>query len=175
MAGWEERRAHEAEIRRRWDRDALVSECGVLGAAMAEVVEAAAALDRDRCLRLQQAYREAAWQAEGEGRSEEWERAFCYSAPYPEHPGDLYAIDPRSRLALGYAGLIARERAFGVGQGDVDFVQVERTASGMVMALSVALARSGGWYHPVPEELAARLARPWVSVMGDPRVIRAGN
>lgn len=168
MPTWEERQDHEAEIRRRWDRATVLSECGAVGRAMVAVVDAVPTLDEEGCRRLEEAYVATHEEAEAAGATGELERAFSYGYPYPEYPGDLFAIDPWSRMAFNYAGLIARERAVAVGRLP-GMVPVERTAMGMVLALSVDRAREGGWFHPVSEELALWLARPWISVVGDPR------
>jgi len=163
----EEREAHEAEIRRRWDAQALLSEGGATGADMAAVIDAILRLDLEACRRLEQAYWDTRELAGAAGVAEEWERAFRYSAPYPDYPGDLYAIDPWSRMAFNYAGLLAREQTWAVGAGAVGIVPVERAAMGMVLALSVRRAREGGWFHPVSEEMARWLARPWRTAMGE--------
>lgn len=171
MATWEEREAHEAETRRRWDRDGLVAACGSIGRRMVEVVEAVDGLEWDGCSALDAAYWSVRAEVEAErgpAGVEEWERAFSYSQPYPEHPGDLYAIDPWSRSAFSYAGLVARERTYLIGQGQIGIVPVERAVMGAVLALSVDLAAEEGWYHPVSTDLAERLSRPWLAARSRP-------
>ncbi|MHB1911971.1 MAG: hypothetical protein ACYCTI_07965, partial [Acidimicrobiales bacterium] len=65
-----------------------------------------------------------------------------------------------------YAGLLAREQAWALGAGQIGIVPVERTAMGAVLSLSVQLAGRQGWYHPVSEELAGWLGRPWREAIG---------
>jgi hypothetical protein len=165
VASWEEREDRESEIKARWDRDAVLAQCGSVGPRMLAVIQAIWDLDRGRAEALDSAYWTTRSDAETAGVVAAWERAFTYSAGFPEHPGDLYAIDPWSRVAFSYAGLIAREKTWALGQGEIGIVPVERTAMGAVLALSVDLAGEGGWYHPVDAELASWLARPWREVM----------
>ncbi len=136
---------------------------------MVAVVDAVSSLDRSQAEALDAAYwstRAAAGSAGWPGLVEAWERAFTYSAAFPDHPGDLYAIDPWSRVAFSYAGLLAREQAWALGAGQIGIVPVERTAMGAVLSLSVQLAGRQGWYHPVSEELAGWLGRPWREAIG---------
>jgi len=133
---------------------------------MVRVVDAIPNLDRPRAEALEAAYWSTRDAAEAAGVVQAWERAFAYSAPFPDHPGDLYAIDPWSRVAFSYAGLLAREQAWALGAGEIGIVPLERTAMGAVLALSVELAGRQGWYHPVSEELAGWLARPWREAVG---------
>ena len=166
MPTWEEREAREAQIKARWDREAVLTGCGSVGPRMVAVVQAIWDLDRSRAQALDAAYW-ATLSAAGEaGVLEAWERAFTYSAGFPDHPADLYAIDPWSRAAFSYAGLIAREKTWALAQGEVGIVPVERAAMGTVLALSVEFAAEAGWHHPVSTELAEWLSRPWTQVMG---------
>jgi len=163
---WEERQADEAQVRRRWDRQGVLDGCGPVGEAMVRVVDAIPNLDRPRAEALEAAYWSTREAAEAAGVVEAWERAFAYTAAFPDHPGDLYAIDPWSRVAFSYVGLLAREQAWALGAGEIGIVPLERTAMGAVLALSVELAGRQGWYHPVSEELAGWLARPWRQALG---------
>lgn len=165
MPTWEEREAREAEIRARWDAEAVRDGCGSLGPRMLAVVRAIGDLDRSRAEALDAGYWKTRAEADAAGVVEEWERAFTYSAGFPEHPADLYAIDPWSRVAFSYAGLIAREKAWALAEGEVGIVPVERAAMGAVLALSVELAAEAGWRHPVSAELAEWVARPWRRAM----------
>jgi len=134
---------------------------------MVAVVDAIPVMDRSGAEALERAYWSTREAAEAAGVVEAWERAFAYSAAFPDHPGDLYAIDPWSRVAFSYAGLLARERAWALGAGEIGIVPVERTAMGAVLALSVELAGRQGWYHPVSAELAGWLGRPWREVVAE--------
>jgi len=146
---------------------------------MIRVVDAIPDLDRARAEALEAAYWSTRQAAEAAGVVGAWERAFAYSAAFPDHPGDLYAIDPWSRVAFSYAGLLARERAWALGAGEIGIVPLERTAMGAVLALSVELAGRQGWYHPVSAELAGWLARPWGDAVGSivtgPAVMPSGG
>ncbi|HZT66646.1 MAG TPA: hypothetical protein VFA11_12740 [Acidimicrobiales bacterium] len=160
----EERQRREAEIRRRYDRHALVSAHGRLGEEMAAVAEAAPSLDAPTCRALLAAYQDVIAEADRTGRREELERVYRYSSPYPLHPGDLYAIDALARNAFNYAGLVARERA--AAHGLADIVPVERAAMGAIIARAMEVARRRGAHAPVDDELAALARRPWDEVMG---------
>lgn len=166
MPTWEEREAREAAIKARWNRDAVVVGCGSQGLRMVAVVQAIWDMDRARAEALDAGYWVTRTEAEEAGVVEDWERAFTYSAGFPEHPADLYAIDPWSRVAFSYAGLVAREKTWALAHGEVGIVPVERAAMGAVLSLSVELAADGGWYHPVSSELAEWVSRPWRRVMG---------
>lgn len=168
MPTWEEREEREAQVKARWDRDGVLAGCGSVGPRMVSVVQAIWDLDRSRAEALDAAYWKTRAEAEQAGVVQEWERAFTYGAGFPEHPADLYAIDPWSRAAFSYAGLIAREKTWALAQGEVGIVPVERAAMGAVLALSVELAAEGGWYHPLSAELAEWVARPWRRAMGGP-------
>lgn len=144
----------------------MLSGCGSVGARMVAVVDAVTSMERPQAVALESAYWTTREAAGGSGVEKAWEQAFSYSRAFPEHPGDLYAIDPWSRAAFSYAGLVARERTWALGQGEIGIVPVERAATGAVLALSVDLAREQGWHHPVGGELADWLGRPWVEVMG---------
>jgi hypothetical protein len=162
----QERIDREAEIRRRYDREALLGAHGDMGARMAAVVSRAESLDRDRCEALVAAYDRVVAEADRDGVREELEEAYRYSAPHPLHPQNLYAIDALARNALNYAGLVARERAAGHGLGSI--VPVERAAVGVILALAMEVAGRRGAYAPVGPELTALLRRPWEDVIGRP-------
>jgi hypothetical protein len=157
----------EEEMRRRYDRGGVLAGCGPVGAAVVAVIDTLPGLDLERCGHLHAAYNLVSSEAEGAGWRGPWEEVFAYSLPYPEHPGNLYAIAAWSRIAFDYAGLVGSERARAVAAGGA-VVPVGRTAAAMVMALSVDLAGLEGWYHPVSVELAGYLRRPWEMVMGSP-------
>lgn len=165
MPTWEEREAREAQIKARWDPEGVRAGCGSVGPRMLAVIQAIWGLDRSRAEALDAGYWATQVEAEEVGLLKDWERAFTYSAGFPDHPADLYAIDPWSRVAFSYAGLIAREKTWALAHGEVGLVPVERAAMGAVLALSVELATEGGWYHPVSSELAEWVARPWRRVM----------
>ena len=166
MPTWEEREAREAQIKARWDHEAVLAGCGSVGPRMLGVIQAIWDLDRPRAEALDAGYWATLAEAQEAGVVKDWERAFTYSAGFPDHPADLYAIDPWSRVAFSYAGLIAREKTWALAQGQVDLVPVERAAMGAVLALSVERAAEGGWYHPVSAELSEWVARPWRRVIG---------
>jgi len=163
----EEQAELDAEVRRRYDPDALVRRAGDVGAAMVAVVDAAASLTDDQRRTLHEAYEATVPEMLAAGLHDQWERAFTYQRPFPEHPGDLYAIDPWCRAAFDYAVLVADPVALGPDAIRPDGpTTVGRCAAGMVMALSVDLAAREGWYHPVSAELASWLRRPWEKAMG---------
>ena len=166
MPTWEEREAREGQIKARWDREAVLTGCGSVGPRMVAVIQAVWDLDRPRAEALEAGYWSTRAEAEAAGVVEDWERAFTYSAGFPDHPPDLYAIDPWSRVAFSYAGLIAREMTWAVAQGAVGIVPVERAAMGAVLALSVELAAEDGWHHPVSAEMGEWVARPWRRALG---------
>ncbi|HET6795464.1 MAG TPA: hypothetical protein VFH45_13525 [Acidimicrobiales bacterium] len=163
----ETRRAHEEEIRRRWDAGALVSAHGDLGAAMVEVVRRAESLSVADCGELVSAYGRMHDDAEAAGLWRQVEECYAYTLPYPEYPGNLFAIDPLARAAMGYAGLAARERAASLGAPS--FVPVERTALGAVIELARRLADHQGVFFPVEPVVCDLLARPWGVVVSPAR------
>lgn len=159
-----ERLEREEEIRRRYDRQALLRAHGDLGERMAAVVDRAEALDRPTCEALTGAYERAVADADGAGVREELEEAYRYSAPYPLHPQNLYAIDALARNAFNYAGQVARERAHGHGLASI--VPVERAAVGAILTLAMEVARRRGAFAPLAVGLTDLLRRPWEEVIG---------
>ena len=159
---------HDAEARRRYDRDGLVRSGGPEVRRMVTVVDRGTSLSREHCEQLADAFREVSDSPKGELEAK-WFEVFRYTWPHPQHPPDLYAIDPVSRAVLNYAGLAARERAAHVmGSGAPGVGLVERAVVGAVLALAADRAAVGGWYTPVPAELVPLLRRPWTEVMGAP-------
>ena len=155
----------DAEVRRRYDAEALIRRAGDIGAAMAAVNDTAAALSDDQRLALHEAYVAVVPDMLAAGLRDQWERVFTYQRPFPEHPGDLYAIDPWCRAAFNYAVLVSDPVAPLPDAIRPDGpTTVGRSAAGMVMALSVDLSVREGWYHPVTVEVSAWLRRPWESV-----------
>ena len=135
---------------------------------MVAVVDRTAGLSSEDCQRLAEAFRRVSDSPKGE-LEPEWFEAFRYTWPFPQHPPDLYAIDPLSRAVMNYAGLAARERAAGVlGPAAAGVGLVERAVVGAVLALAADRAAAGGWYTPLPAELVPLLRRPWTDVMGPP-------
>ena len=153
------RQAHEEEIRRRWDPDTLVASHGDIGQAMVDVARRAASLEGAECDALVAAYGRMQADAEAAGLWPRVEECFAYTLPYPEYPGNLFAIDPLARSAMGYAGLIARERAASLGAPS--FVPVERTALGAVIGLARRLADRQAVFFPAEPDVCGLLARPW--------------
>jgi len=159
------RLAREAEIRRRYDRAGLVAALGRYGEAMARVVDACPRLEEPRCRRLAEEWEAVRDDARASGDWDGLAQVYACSSPYPEHPGNLYAVDGWARNAFNYAGLVARERANAVG---APLVPVERSAAGMIMALAMDASDAAGTYSPFGPPLRALLRRPWVAVLGDP-------
>lgn len=163
---------HDRETRRRYDREQLLRAGGPEGRRMIGVVDAVAVLSREQCERLAAAFRGASDSRKGD-LEQKWSEAFRYAWPYPQHPADLYAVDPLSRAVLTYAGLVARERTGVVmGAAAPEVGLVERAAIGAVLALAADRAHAGGWYMPVPAELVPLLRQPWTDVMGPPAEAR---
>jgi hypothetical protein len=159
---------HDAEARRRYDRDGLVRAGGPEVRRMVTVVDQACALSLERCEELAAAFRRVSDSPKGD-LEPRWLDVFRYTWPHPQHPPDLYAIDPLSRTVMNYAGLVGRERAANVmGPGAAGVGLVERAAVGAVLALAADRAAAGGWYTPIPAELVPLLRRPWTDVMGAP-------
>ena len=159
--------AHDDAARRRYDRAALL-DAGPSARRMVDVVDRAASLSDSSCRALAEAFRRVSDSPKGD-LDENWSEVFRYTWPYPQHPPDLYAIDPLSRAAMSYAGLVARERAGAVlGPTDPAVGLVERAAVGAVLALAVERAAVGGWYMPVPGGLVPFLSGPWSEVVGPP-------
>ena len=157
----------ESEIRRRYDADALVRRAGDIGTAMVTVIETAAHLTDEQRHALHEAYEAIVPDMLAAGLHDQWERVFTYQRPFPEHAGDLYAIDPWCRAAFDYAVLVADPVAPVPDAVRPDGpTTVGRSVAGMVMALSVDLAAREGWYHPVNATVASWLRRPWEAVMG---------
>ena len=155
----------EAEIRRRYDADDLIGSLGELGERLVAVAERAGKLTAEECAALVDAYEELRGEALASGSWPALEEAWSCSRPYPEHAGNLYAIDARARAAFNYAGLVARERAAACGSPSI--VPVERTAEGAVMALAMELAGRRAAFAPFDEETVALLRRPWDLVVGE--------
>ncbi|HET6810843.1 MAG TPA: hypothetical protein VFH50_07530 [Acidimicrobiales bacterium] len=159
---------HDAEARRRYDRDGLVRAGGPEVRRMVTVVDQAGSLSRQRCEELAAAFRQVSDSPKGE-LEPRWFEVFRYAWPHPQHPPDLYAIDPVSRAVMNYAGIVGRERAAHVmGPGAAGVGLVERAVVGAVLALAADRAAAGGWYTPLPAELVPLLRRPWTDVMGAP-------
>ena len=131
------------------------------------VIEAASRLTDDQRAALHRAYEETVPGMLAAGLRDQWERVFTYQRPFPEHPGDLYAIDPWCRAAFDYAVVVSDPVAPVPDAVRPDGpTTVGRAAAGMVMALSVDLAAREGWWHPVGAQVASWLRRPWEQVMG---------
>ena len=158
----EERAALEAEVVRRYEPDGLVRRAGDIGREMVAVIDAVGRFEHDQRQAVHHAYETIVPDVVAAGLREEWEKVFTYQRPFPEHPGDLYSIDPWCRAAFAYAVLVADPGfIFPGGVAPDSPTTVGRSASGMVMALSVDLATREGWYHPVRVEVAGWLRRPW--------------
>ncbi|HEX5266157.1 MAG TPA: hypothetical protein VFW24_05245 [Acidimicrobiales bacterium] len=160
--------AHDAEARRRYDRDRLVRTGGPEVRRMVTVVDGASSLSPEQCEGLADAFRHVSDSPKGE-LEPRWFEALRYTWPHPQHPPDLYSIDPLSRAVMNFAGLVGRERAaHALGPGAPGVGLVERAVVGVILALASDRAGAGGWYMPVPEELVPLLRRPWTEVMGAP-------
>ena len=159
---------HDAETRRRYDRAGLVRSGGPEVRRMVAVVDRTTLLSAAECQQLAEAFRRVSDFPKGE-LEPKWFEAFRYTWPFPQHPPDLYAIDPLSRAVMNFAGLEARERAANVlGSGAAGVGLVERAVVGAVLALAADRAAAGGWYLPVPADLVPLLRQPWTEVMGPP-------
>ena len=159
---------HEREARHRYSREELARQAGAEGRRMAAVVDRAGALSAEECRALAGVFRQIS-DSVGQDLAPGWEQAFRYTWPYPQHPPDLYAIDPLSRAAATYGGIVARERAGEVlGAGAPEVGLVERAVVGALLALAAERAGTGGWYMPVPAPVVALLARAWAEVLGPP-------
>lgn len=160
----EEQAELDAEVRRRYDPEALVRRAGDIGVAMVDVIEAAMQLTLDQRRALHEGYEQIVPELRSAGLLDDWEKVFRYHRPFPEHPGDLYAIDPYCRAAFDFAVLVA-DTPLNPADARPDVpTTIGRSAAGMVMALTVDLAAREGWYHPVSIELARYLRRPWETV-----------
>src|SRR6185437_3651870 len=98
----------DAEARRRYDRDRLVRTGGPEVRRMVTVVDGASSLSPEQCQGLADAFRHVSDSPKGE-LEPKWFEAFRYTWPHPQHPPDLYAIDPLSRAVMNFAGLVGRE------------------------------------------------------------------